>query len=339
MLNICTLEERDFKNYNKFLLGNDNSLFYYSLTYRDFLCQTLGCSSEYYVVKDSFGDVQATLPLFIKDGVYGKVVNSLPFYGSHGGILSNKKEATEILTTFYNEYITNQSIVSATIISNLFYDNNTLLTHNITDSRIGQITNISLPSADTSKEEFVMSKIDGNKRNEVRRAQKHGIQVFEENEAIDFVRAVHQEEMMKLNRSYKTNTFFENIPRFFKPKTDYKIFVARYNNEIIAAVLLFYFNKTVEYFTPVILNGFRIYQPMSLLLYHAMLDAINNGYEWFNWGGTWTSQQEGVYRFKKQMGAIDKPYIYYTQLNDDSLKDRNFEELKRCYPGFYLFKV
>ena len=42
-----------------------------------------------------------------------------------------------------------------------------------------------------------------------------------------------------------------------KPEKDYNIYVAKLDNKKIASLLLLYFNKTVEYFTPTVLEGVK----------------------------------------------------------------------------------
>ncbi len=73
--------------YEKFLLSNKEGLFYYSLKYRDFLKELLGCEEEYLVAVDG-KNIIGILPLMYINGEYGRVYNSLPYYGSHGGIIA-----------------------------------------------------------------------------------------------------------------------------------------------------------------------------------------------------------------------------------------------------------
>lgn len=103
----------------------------------------------------------------------------------------------------------------------------------------------------------------------------------------------------------------------------------------IASLLVFCFNKTIEYFTPVIDKEHRSIQPMSLIIFDAFKDAATNGYNWWNWGGTWGSQ-EGVHRFKKSWGAIDKPYYYYTKIYDETLLSKTPAELLNDFPYFFV---
>ena len=115
----------------------------------------------------------------------------------------------------------------------------------------------------------------------------------------------------------------------------WKIYCAKYQNNNIAALLLFYNKFTVEYFTPAILKNFRNFQPNALLIYTAMRDAITKGYKYWNWGGTWKNQK-GVYNFKKKWGAKDMIYHYHTKVFQESTYNLQKEELQRYFNGFYV---
>ena len=121
----------------------------------------------------------------------------------------------------------------------------------------------------------------------------------------------------------------------FTPGSDYNLYLAYYDGKPVAGLLLFYFNKTVEYFTPVIKAEYRNIQPLSLLIYEAMEDSLMQGYRYWNWGGTWVTQ-DGVYRFKKRWGTQDHPYYYYTRVYNDSMFRLSKEELLKEYPDFYV---
>ena len=95
-MKIDMLTQKDKVDYLKFLNSFEYSLFYYSIEYKIFLENLLGCQSEYFLVKQE-DKIIAVLPLMKKKGKYGLVYNSLPFYGSNGGILSHDKKATELL--------------------------------------------------------------------------------------------------------------------------------------------------------------------------------------------------------------------------------------------------
>jgi hypothetical protein len=331
-MKIEVLDNSRYEEYEIFLFSYENSLFYHSTKYKEFLEDLLGCESKYLLAYDNC-KIVAVLPLMIKNGGLGKVVNSLPYYGSNGGVIGQAGIASKSLLEEYDNIAKQKDILSSTIVENPLDKQKILPLHNSTDMRIGQFTNI---ECDNNFEEETFKRISGNRRNEIRRAQKHGVIVTEENDQLDFIRLVHQDEMKKNNRKYKTDEFFNRVKNYFIKGVDYKVFIAHYEQKPIAGLLMFYFNKIAEYFTPVVLQEARIYQPMSLILYHVFLDAMKQGYKMINWGGTWVSQ-EGVYRFKNQMGAKDHPYCYYTQINNPDILQKDPADILLMYPEFYVF--
>lgn len=57
--------------------------------------------------------------------------------------------------------------------------------------------------------------------------------------------------------------------------------IASLDGRPVAALLLLYFNRTVEYFAPVIEHEYRSRQPLSFLIWQGMLDAVHRGYPLF----------------------------------------------------------
>ncbi|HET6892090.1 MAG TPA: peptidoglycan bridge formation glycyltransferase FemA/FemB family protein, partial [Pyrinomonadaceae bacterium] len=97
-----------------------------------------------------------------------------------------------------------------------------------------------------------------------------------------------------------------------------------------------FYRLVAEYFTPALDEEFRSLQPMSLLVFEAMMEAARRGCEEWNWGGTWRSQA-GVYLFKKRWGTRDLPYFYYTRVLDERLFALESAQLLEEYRWFYVF--
>ena len=132
----------------------------------------------------------------------------------------------------------------------------------------------------------------------------------------------------------KSSKFFELIKKYFESNLDYDIYVANKDGIYISAMLVFYYNNVVEYFTPVVKVEYRSFQPLSLLIFQAMVDNSNKKFKWWNWGGTWLSQ-DGVYRFKSRFGAIDKEYKYFIKVNNQDIYNSTKEKLLSEYENFY----
>jgi hypothetical protein len=133
----------------------------------------------------------------------------------------------------------------------------------------------------------------------------------------------------------KREDFFTAVPRHFAPHDGYDVYTARLEGEIVAALLVFWFGETAEYFTPVVEHDHRSHQPLAAILDRALADAAERGMRWFNWGGTWQSQ-DGVYRFKRKWGARDVRYRYFVKVNDRALLDSSPDELRDRFGDFYV---
>jgi len=318
--------------YGEFLRSEPSTLVYQTLAYQNLLCEMLGARNETVVAYDHGDRICGAVPMLARDGPWGTVCNSLPFYGSNGGVIARDAAARSALVSWYSEFANDANLASCTLITNPLADHATeQVTHNRTDSRIGQLSPI-----DVGDDADGLMKIFHYKtRNMIRKAEKSGVAISIDNDAISFLRSTHNENLAALGGIPKPATFFDLFPRHFIAGRDYRIYTARIGDEVAAAVLLFYFNRTVEYFMPVILKDFRQQQPMSLLIYTAMIDAARNGYAWWNWGGTWLTQ-EGVHRFKSRWGTVERPYTYHVQLNRLDLESRSRQEILDAYPYFYV---
>ena len=320
--------------YERFLHNNDGAMIYYSLKFRDFLQKLTNGYSNYYIAIDDVGQVVGVLPLMIKPGMYGKVINSLPYYGSNGGILSENEDAKTALLDKYLEILSGKDIAASTIVGNPLDKNYnySLIKSNEADFRIGQFTDI---SGELATIEDLLLKFHSKTRNIIRKAIKSDVTVKIENNMFNFLEETHNENMLTIGGLAKTKDFFRLIPEVFSAGLDYNVYVARHNDIPVAAVLVLYFGKVVEYYTPVIVKEYRHLQALSFLITQSMFDANHHGFRLWNWGGTWKSQG-GVYDFKSKWGTEDKEYTYHVSILNEELYNCSKDELLNQYSGFYV---
>lgn len=332
----CNFSAGDEEHYD-YIRQNPNSLLYGTPRFMSLIGHHLEAQPGWLSAKRD-EEVIGLLPFLKKDGMLGPVFNSLAYYGSNGGVIQHRQDPeakAELISTFY-EMARETKSVSATIITNPlekdaeFYHRNT--GYDLLDERIGQITHFPVSK---SPEDLMGLFQDPRPRN-IRRALREGVVVETRHDydALDFLYKTHIANIQAIGGLSKQRTFFELIPEVMK-ESDWSIFLAKLNNEPIAALLVFYFNQTVEYFTPVIVESYRNLQALSLVIYKAMQDAIGKGFSNWNWGGTWLSQS-GVYDFKKRWGTTDYRYYYYTRIYNEAVKRQKKETLLGMYPGFYV---
>lgn len=347
---------RDMENqYEDFLLENPRAMLYYSLKYRALLEHIIPGQSKYLVCLDNREKIMGIMPVFLmEDPEYGNVLNSLPFYGSHGAVAvdetlpDNRKETvmTDILNAFLKlekEY----SCISSTIITSPFETRSYFYPHlaNCTDYRTGQVacfdeigTNIKKQTGETIHE-LLMETYHTKTRNMVRKAQKSGLDVCESSDDNDFdvFYNLHKENINAKNGRPKPVEMFDYIRKNMTYGTGYRLFLARKGRDIAAGLFLLYYNRTAEYFTPAIDGQYKNLQPLSLLILHSMTRAVQDGYRFYNFGGTWKTQ-DGVYRFKKRWGAKDFDYTYHIRLNKDLgyFREIGTAGLLERFPYYYV---
>ena len=344
---IEVLNNNRVNDYSDFIKKNSHNLFYTSIKFKLLLEKILNIESFFLLAIDENDIVKGALPLMVcYNPRFGNIANSLPFYGSNGEILF-PDDTDETESELIQKFLIREAISFAktkdckliTFITNPFSQSKgwKSFEFDFVDERISQIKflNIKIDSSDIG--ENLMGSLSGKTRNMVRKAFKSGIKYYTSNNISDFefLYNTHVDNIRSLSGIAKPENFFHKIPEYFG-NDNYKIYIAEKDGIKIAGLLLFYFNKSIEYYTPVIVNEYRNLQPLSLLIFEAMKDAINRGFKIWNWGGTWLSQ-DGVYHFKKMWGTEDLKYFYYVKIFDSDILKIENQILQKEYPYFYCY--
>lgn len=329
---VSTFTEADVTDYVEFLARRPDGLLYASLSYRSFLVDLLGCEAPYLIARDHNSGFAGVLPVMLRNGAYGRVINSLPFYGSHGGVLAASSEVSGRLMAAFDDMASATGTAVSVWIDHPFAPSGeqpVKSTHH--DIRISQITDLPPPALAS---DIVATSIDGSARRNFNKSRREGVTVRVANDEMDFLEGTHRQNMASIGGNAKSHDFFAKIPRHFAPEQDYRIWLAERDGRPLAALLVFYFNETVEYFVPTTVEEARELQPMAAILEAAMTDAARRGFRRWNWGGTWTSQ-DGVRRFKSKWGAVDRRYLYHIRVTNPALLGAKPRDLIEEYPGFF----
>jgi hypothetical protein len=322
------------------------AMFTHSLRFRRFLIEMLEEADDQYLCAFDGSELVGVLPAFSRQGPAGAVLNSLPFFGSHGGVVCAPQrlpEVSRVLLTALSALSQRLGAFSCTVIESPFGRSGDVWANGgftLQDSRIGQVT--PLPTASTNDEaaSLLLAQCHGKTRNMIRKFLRSpfGIAHRDDWAALQALHSLHEEGMRRIGGTPKPLRVFETIRRCFTYDADYRVYTATRGREIVAALLLFFHGDTVEYFTPATQEAARQDQPMTGLIFRAMQEAIvERGAKHWNWGGTWPTQ-EGVYRFKSRWAAVDHPYRYHIRLASDFQRhDWTRTQLLYAYPYFYCF--
>jgi hypothetical protein len=211
------------------------------------------------------------------------------------------------------------------------------LTPRCLDERVGQTTELPVVAGD--RESALLAMVRQKTRNLVRKALKQDFRevVTSEEWAWRFLHEVHAENMHAVGGRPKPWSHIEAIREGFPPSWQ-RLSIALSGGVPIAALLLLRFNRTVEYLVPVTRRAYRSQQPLSFLIWRGMLDSAAEGYEQWNWGGTWV-EQKSLHHFKAGWGACSKPYSYLVCASDEGFSVLRNEIASLCAeaPYYYLY--
>lgn len=338
-----TAEEREA------LLGTrPDRLIYASRPYFEFLAAVLPAHSSFILEARIENRLVGFLPAYVRDAAFGPVVNSLPFYGSHGGPVTGmseedleENEVTLGLLAAFDAQCRSIGAVAATVIESPLFPlpSGAAETLGVThfDERISQISPLPSASAEDEMEAEILSSIHQKTRNLVRKALKSNFE-FEKTKDYDVLEAVvtlHTQRMAEIGGLAKPMPVIEKLVRRMEDGHHWSLWVAKKSGQLAAGLLNLEYGGTVEYFLPVFDPAFRSEQPLSGIIFTAMKEAAQRGCVRWNWGGTWLTQDE-VYHFKSRWNAVDRKYRYFTRVYDERILSSSREELLRAYPYFYV---
>ncbi len=342
-----SIENIDSASIRVYLKEFNGPLFYYEPDYLGFLQSIAGNIESRYAVATRESQIVGILPYCVsKDGETGSIVNSLPFFGSHGGPVvrfndNNSSEIAENLIRTVLERESEQGMASITIVENPFQPLEKTSINRLglecIDDRIGQFT--FLPTKNNDIEDALFKMFHVKTRNAVRKglSQKQVVITSQNFSHVQWLQHVHHESITGMGGTSKSLKIFNSLISKFPLGEKSLLYTGFFEDKLASALLVILYNKTVEYFTPVVLPEYRDKQLLPHLIFEAMKDLTTKGYELWNWGGTWRSQ-EGVYRFKSRFGAVDKTYRYFNKILNSNLKQMERQKLFDRHPYFYTHK-
>jgi len=331
------VDELDYDAYENFIKESNDSTFYHSIKHLQFLNQILQLSPEFVVARNE-NEIIGVMPFFSKKSSGGVVVNSLPFFGSYGGLVSKSIEAEKSILEYMNNYNKENDILSSVIIVSPFVKRNELYqqnyVHNLKENRLAQCLTISEKS-----ESLLWECFEQRVRRAIRKSIKYGVKLRKlkpnETDMKNFY-DMHKRDMESKNGKPKPPEFFKSLRENFAYGNDYEIFAASINDTDIAYLLVFYYGQFTEYYMPAYDAELKNLQATSLLIWESIKESIKRKSFYYNFGGTWKNQNE-LYLYKRGWSATDFPYVYYIYGDISRAREIGLQEIKNQYPYFYVF--
>jgi len=326
----------DFTKYDNLINKIESSTFYHSKNHLKFLESMLKLKINFITVKEK-NELVGVMPFFEKKEKYGIVINSLPFFGSYGGIISNTSDIEVQIIKELNQINKEKDILSSVIIDNPFkIDNKTFskkFNFHISEDRLIQCTILK-----NMKTDDLWKKFEQRVRRSVRKSEKNDIEILTENNSekeLENFYQLHINSMKVKGGRIKPKQFFPTLLENFEAEKDYDIFVAKKESQPIAYLLIFYNKNFAEYYMPAYDPKYVSIQSTSHLIWETMKKAKNKKIQYYNFGGTWKNQNE-LYRFKRGWNASDFNYKYFIFRDLDRIKEAGLNEILKNYEYFYV---
>jgi len=321
--------------------GIDGGLVYYSAEYGRFLKSVLRAESKY-LSSGPDREIAALLPMMITEGPSGRVMNALPFFGSHGAPIVKSGSETSVtdLLGYVENGIRSGLWNSVTVVENplspMSYEEVQCLQFlTPVDDRISQITHRNSMSTDSL--ESLMSHFHSKMRNAIRKGamSKQEVRLGGSDSEWEFLIRGHQRSIIELDGVPKSDEVFRCLRQILGETI--RLHCGYVGGKIVTALLTIRHGKTTEYFVPVVESSRRHQQVLPHLIATVMLQDFRDGVDYWNWGGTWRNQP-GVMQFKSRFSATNRPYRYFNWC-DAKMQRLTIDEIRSNYRYWYVRKV
>jgi FemAB-related protein (PEP-CTERM system-associated) len=283
---------------------------YHSWAWRHVFERAFGHEAIYLAARRS-GRITGILPLvMVKSAVLGRFAVSLPFV-NYGGVVADDDEGAQALRLAGREMIRERGASylelrhTAVRFPDLPARNHKMAMHR------------ALPPT----EEACWDGLDRKIRNQVRKAEKSGLQAETGGaELLDEFYGVFARNMRDLGTPVYARQFFEEVVRQFPDRC--RVHVIRQGTACVAASITIARGGTVEVPWAASDKRFRDLCPNTLLYWAMLRNAIAGGSSTFDFGRS--SPGDGPFKFKQQWGAVATPLCWEYELNGrDSLPALN----------------
>jgi hypothetical protein len=349
MERVLISREHEFEIVDKLLKKTAESTIYHTKEYVNLIAAYLQAKPFFLGIREE-GRIIGIMPLVLKENkTMGNIINSNPYFGSYGGLIVHpdlppmkKIETKRALLNFLADFATEHDCVLTTIITSPFDRDQTFyfdhLNFSYRDWRVAQVT--LLPGCGGSvRESLFFGRFSSSCRRAIRKAEKLNITIEETREvgkALNEFYLIYQENMRAKGGLIRKREFFERVLELL-PTGTCVLRCAKLDGNIIGGIFQFFYKNVIDYVQPAIDHDYRSSGATNLLVFHGMVEGVNKGYLYWNFGGTWKTQEK-VYRFKRSFGAIDFVYHYFIIAHADHghIKELTPAELRKEYPGFYV---
>jgi len=269
-------QQIDFEEYENILKNSKQSTFYHSRNHLSFLADLLKLTPNFLTIREN-NNLKGVLPFFVKKSIHGSVVNSLPFFGSYGGCVSDNIKHQKLILEHMNNFNKENDVLSSVIVVSPFCNNYSVYekyyNFQIKEDRLVQCLDIN-----NNSEQNIWNSFEQRVRRAVRKSMKlevNSIKIKPDDDVFSNFYELHKKDMESKNGKPKPLEFFQCLKNNFSEGKDYDIFSAKKDGDNIAYLLVFYFHPFTEYYMPAYDSELKNLQAPSLLIWESIKESIS----------------------------------------------------------------
>lgn len=295
--------------WDRYVGGHPDATADHLWAWRGIVADVFGHAPVYLIARRG-GDVVGVLPLVrFSSRLFGRSVISMPFLND-GGVLAESDDVAEAL------------LAEAKAVAVAFRASHLELRHRrrVFPNLPCRQHKLSLTRPVPASADALWQGLDRKVRNQVRKAQKEGLEsVAGGSELVAPFYRVFSENMRDLGTPVYSRRLFDAVLAAFGPSA--RVHIVRRGSDVMAGAVTIAFRHTVLVPWASSLRAFRHLCP-NMLLYWAMLErAVADRMTTFDFGRS--SPGAGTHQFKLQWGAVERPMSWeYVLLSRPSVPDQ-----------------
>lgn len=217
-------------------------------------------------------------------------------YG-YGGWLIEGSPSLGQLFAQYDRYCLNAGIVCEFVRFHPLLDNAKAINSIYSVEYLGPTVAVDLSSKDA-----IWSNFTSKNRNVIRKAKKMGVEIGH-GSSLDLYKSfksLYEATMLRDQADpyyYFGDSYYESVANDLAEHSE--VFYATYDGQMIAAAIILFSNKTLNYHLSGSNYKYRNLAPTNLLLYEASCWGLENGCTKMHLGGGLGAQEDSLYKFKK----------------------------------------
>jgi FemAB-related protein (PEP-CTERM system-associated) len=309
-IEIALAASHDAPDWEAFVASCPGSSGYHRWRWRFVFERAFGHETAYLLARRA-GCVAGALPLVLfRSALFGRFAVSLPFV-NYGGVLASDDDVARALLEEAGRIAAGRGLAHVELrhVDPRFPD--------LPSKRHKVAMRLAL-EPDVAR---AWEGLDRKVRNQVRKAEKSALTVESGGaELLDDFYGVFARNMRDLGTPVYDRRFFAQVLAQFPDDT--RVLLVRHPSAVVAAGISYRHRDTIEVPWASSLKAFRTLAPNTLLYWHFIRHAIEDGAQVFDFGRS--TPNEGTYKFKEQWGALPTPVCWeYRLLTRTSLPDQS----------------